>query len=75
MRFDKITKIAFKLPKGILKPLFSFNKLLIDTIKCVLYFLFIKSLINLSRNSVRFKHSSGNWLSGGLNSVRFYLTV
>ena len=35
-------KIAFKLPKAILKPLFSFNKLLIDTIKCNLCLLFHK---------------------------------
>ena len=39
-----------------------------------IYF-FIKSLINLSRNSVRFENSSGNWFSDRLNSVRFYLTV
>ena len=39
-----------------------------------IYF-FINSLINLSRNSVRFENSSGNWLSDRLNSVRFYLTV
>ena len=39
-----------------------------------IYF-FIKSLINLSRNSVRFENSSGNRLSDRLNSVRFYLTV
>ena len=32
---------------------------------------FIKSLLNLSRNSVRFENCSGNWLSDGLNSVRF----
>ena len=79
MRFDKIcetfTKIAFKHPKCILLPLLSFNKLLTDTIKCDLYLLFLKSLINLSRNSVRFENSSGNRLSDGLNSVRFYLTV
>ena len=36
---------------------------------------FIKSLRNLSRNSVRTENSSGNWLSDGQNSVRFYLTV
>ena len=34
--------IAFKLPKCILLPLFSFNKLLTDTIKCDLYLLFHK---------------------------------
>ena len=39
-----------------------------------IYF-FIKSLINLSKNSVRFENSSGNRLSDRLNSVRFYLTV
>ena len=39
-----------------------------------IYF-FIKSLINLSRNSVRFENSFGNRLSDRLNSVRFYLTV
>ena len=38
-------------------------------------YFFIKSPINLSRNSMRFENSSGNWLSDGLNSVRFYLTV
>ena len=54
---------------------FSFNKLVTDTIKCDLYFFFIKSHINLSRNSVRFENSSGNRLSDRLNSVRFYLTV
>ena len=37
-----------------------------------IYF-FITSLINLSRNSVRFENSSGNRLSDRLNSVRFYL--
>ena len=57
------TKIAFKLTKGILKPLFSFEQLLIDTLKCNYVYLFVKSLINLSRNSVRFENSSGNWLS------------
>ena len=36
------TKLAFKLPKGILKPLFSFNKLSIDTIQCDLCLLFHK---------------------------------
>ena len=72
---ETFTKIAFKLPKCILLPLFSFNKLLTDIIKCNLYFLFIKSLKNLSRNSVRFENSSGNQLSDRLNSVRFYLTV
>ena len=35
-----------------------------------IYF-FIKSLINLSRNSVRFENSPGNWLSDRLNLVRF----
>ena len=41
MKFcETFTKIAFKLPKGILKPLFSFNKPLIDIIMCdlCLYF-------------------------------------
>ena len=70
-----LQKKAFKLPKCILKPLFSFNKLLIDTIKCDLCLLFHKISINLSKNSVRFENSSGNWLSDGLKSVRFYLTV
>ena len=31
---ETFTKIAFKLTKGILKPLVSFNRLLINTIKC-----------------------------------------
>ena len=31
----------------------------------------LKSLIDLSRNSVRFKNSSGNWFSDEPNSVRF----
>ena len=31
--------------------------------------------MNLSRNSVRSENSSGKWLSEGLKSVRFYLTV
>ena len=38
-------------------------------------YFFKKPLLNLSRNSVRFENSSGNWLSDGLDSVRFYLTV
>ena len=38
-------------------------------------YFFIQSLTKLSRNSVRFENSSGNWLSDGLNPVRFYLTV
>ena len=44
MKFcETSTKIAFKLPKCILiLPLFSFNKLLTDTIKCDLYLLFHK---------------------------------
>ena len=61
--------------KCILLPLFSFNKLLTDTIKCDYIYFFIKSLINLSRKSVRFENSSGNWLSDRLNSVRLYLSV
>ena len=62
MKFcETFTKIALKHPKGILKPLLSFIKLLIDTANCVLCLLIHKkSLINLSRNSVRFKNSSGN---------------
>ena len=36
---------------------------------------FVKSHINLSRNSVRFESSSGNLLPDGLNSGRFYLTA
>ena len=35
----------------------------------------LKSFIDLSRNSVRFKNSSGNWFLDEPNSVRFYLTV
>ena len=67
------TKIAFNLiPKCILLPLFSFNKLLTDTIKCDSYLLFHKISYNLSRNSVRFENSSGNQLSDRLNSVRFF---
>ena len=43
MKFcETCTKLAFKLHKGILKPLFSFNKLLIDTIQCDLCLLFHK---------------------------------
>ena len=43
MKFcETFTKIAFKLPKCILLPLFSFNKLLPDTIMCDLYLLFLK---------------------------------
>ena len=43
MKFcETSTKIAFKLPKGVLKPLFSFNKLLIVTIKCNLCSFFHK---------------------------------
>ena len=43
MKFcETFTKIAFKLPKCILLPLFSFNKLLTDTVKCDLYSLFHK---------------------------------
>ena len=72
---ETFTKIAFKLPKCILLPLLGFNKLLTDTIKCDLYLLFIKSLVNLTRNFVRFENSSGNRISARLNSVRFYLTV
>ena len=41
----------------------------------VCVYFYIKSLINSSGNSVRFENSSGNWLSDGLNSVRFYLKV
>ena len=45
MKFcETSTKIAFKLPKGTLKPLVSFNKLLIDIINCNLCLLFVKSL-------------------------------
>ena len=72
---ETFTKIAFKLPKGILKPLSSFNKPLIDTKSVIYVYFFITSLINLSGNYVRFENSSGNWLSEGLKSVRFYLTV
>ena len=72
---ETFIKIAFKLPKYILLPLFSFNKLLTDTIKCNLYLLFHKMSYRLSRNSVRFVNSSGNRFSDRLNSVRFYLTV
>ena len=48
MKFcETCTKLDFKLPKVIFKPLFSFNKLLIDTVQCDLcFFFFIKSLIN-----------------------------
>ena len=42
MKFcETCTKIAFKLPEGILKPLFSFNKL-IDTVQCDSCLLFHK---------------------------------
>ena len=76
MKFSEtFTKIAFKLPKCILLHLFSFNKLLTDTIQCDLYLLFHKISYKLSRNSVRFENSSGNRLSDRLNFVRFYLTV
>ena len=60
---------------GILKLQFSFNKLLIDTISVISVYFSMKSLINLSRNSVRFDNTSVKWLSDGLNSVRFYLKV
>ena len=45
MKFcETCTKLAFQLPKGILKPLFSFNtgKLLIDMIQCDLCLLLYK---------------------------------
>ena len=47
MKFCEIcTKVAFKLPKGILKPLFSFIRLLIDTNSVIYVYFLIKSLIN-----------------------------
>ena len=43
MKFcETCTKLGFKFPKGILKPLVSFNRLLIDTIQCDLCLLFHK---------------------------------
>ena len=39
---ETCTKLAFKLPKGILKALLSFNKLLVGTIHCDLCLLFHK---------------------------------
>ena len=40
--FEIVTETTFKLPKGVLKPYFIFNKLLNDTIKCDFCLLFHK---------------------------------
>ena len=58
-----LQKKTFKLLGDVLKPLSSFNNLLIDTINCFLCLLFHKISHKLSINSVSFKFFFENWLS------------
>ena len=53
----------------------AFINYLLTQLSVINVYFFTKSLINLSRNSVKFENSSENWLSDYLNSVRFYLTM